>query len=227
MATTKKKEDVFVVVRMSNPKKAGIYTLGPYRDAQGKKRVLVDANGNEVTIKLNGNGKTMWRYNLSDKNDALIVEHLREHPTYVKRPNPLLIIEDENARAEERLAYEEASFEAKTIIKDLSGEKLGNFARIFGIPTDNSSEKTVRLSLIEYSDADPQKIIDEWKSADREYKELLKKGVDKSVFSRDDKGVWKYNDMLMGTSFEQALEWIKNSKNEELLPTIRNSISRA
>lgn len=224
--STKVKEDIWVVVRIADPRKAGVFNMGPYKDHQGKKRVLKDSNGNERGVKLNGNGKSMWKYNLANADDALLVEHIKHHPTYVKRPNPLLIVEDENARAEERLAYEEVSFEAKSIIKDLMGSDLANFARLFGIPTENSSEQTVRLSLIEYSDHDPERIVTEWANPQREYKELLRKGADKQLFNVDSKGVWKYNDILMGTSFEQALSWINDPRNEDLLPVIRNEVNK-
>ncbi len=227
MSTDTMIEPKLVKLRITNPKKAGIYTIGPYWDREKKMyRKLAWSSGEERVYKLNGTALSDVTLNLNDPDDKLLHEFVKDHPRFVKRPEPLIVLQDIGAETNEKIDYEEQSLEAKIVVKDLMSKDLANFARLFGIPTENVTEKTVKLALYEVADNDPKRVLEVWNDPERQIKEMLERGLAKNVFTRDSHGVWKYNQILMGTNFEQALMWLKDESNEDILPKIRKDIEK-
>jgi len=69
----------------------------------------------------------------------------------------------------------------------------------------------------------PQDVIDEWNKRERDWKALIKKGIEKGVFTNKS-GRYSYGTELMGTSFEYAVEWLK--ENEDMIPNLTKTINK-
>ena len=216
-----------VQIRIVNPKKAGIFQVGDFWDSINHKKIELKYSSGEARVyKINGNATSSITLNLNNDDDNLLYEHIKEHPLFVKRVNPLLEITNISEKRDEKLTHEEISLEAKLIIKNLQGSKLANFARIMGVSTKDVSEKTLKLAMFEMSDANPVRVLEEWEDKNRNIKELLKKGQEKGVFIVTKSGVWKWKDHEMGINFEQAVMYLKSKENADLLPMIRKEVDK-
>ena len=214
-----------VKIRVSNPKKAGVYSFGSYYDSKLRKWVeLKWSNGEPRSYKINGNSQSEVTLDIDNEDDKLLYEHIVNHPGFVKRNNPLLTVVNIGKESVEKLDHEEIALKAKNIISDIHGEDMASFARILGINPRNISVKTLKLALFEFANRTPQVLIDEWNDKDRGYKELLKKGEDKGIFKVTKAGVWKWKDHDMGINEEQTIMFLKDKANADILPMIRKAI---
>ncbi|MBR9682119.1 MAG: hypothetical protein GOV02_00410 [Candidatus Aenigmarchaeota archaeon] len=222
-----KKDQGRIELTLTNPDKAGIFTVGSYWDKElNTHRILKWANGEDRTYKFNGAAKSSETLDLNSKDDKLLYEHIIDHPVFVKRPDPIIVLLDLQEEEKKRLGYEETALEAKIVVKELNGKELSDFARLFGINTENTAETTVKAAMYEFATDSPEGILREWNAPERVLKELLYRGRDKNVFAVDKQGVWKYNQVTMGVNFDQALLWLKDEKNEDLIPTIKKEVNK-
>lgn len=214
-----------VEIRVVNPKKAGVFTFGPYWDEEKRtSRELKYSNGNPRSYKLTGNTQPKLVLDISNPDDKLLYEHIKDHPTFANRENPLIKIKRITEEAEEKFTKQEAALEAQIVIRDLNGVELASFSRLFGISPVSMSEKSLKNALYEYAAENPQKVMEEARSPNRELKELLLKGKATGFFAVDKQGTWKYNNTTMGIGLEGALVWAKQEENEELIPFFRKEL---
>lgn len=223
------KLDGKVICRVKNPKRAGIWTFSAYLDRDTNKVVqLKYANGEDRIFKLDANARPVFELNLSNPDDKVLHDFLKNDPIFVKRPEPLMTIEDVDEQSKKKVNIEDLVLQAKNEINSLSvnASSIGSFARTVGIQTHNVSANTVKLALYELATNKPQFVIDELNHKDREIKELLMDGKKNGVFDVDRQGVWRYNAIVIGATFAHAIEWIKDDKNLTLMPTIRREVNK-
>jgi hypothetical protein len=210
----------FAEIRLKNPKRTGSITVRGYNGEDGNYRPFVDKNGNHRIQRM-----TKKRLlNLSNVDDQLLYEQVRLHPIYVMGANPVLSLHNHETEAEEFVTKKDLQSKADHIIAKLKSNELYDFARILLVPVKKgSSDNTIKRSLYEISTHDPIKIINEWDDPSKELKSILLTGIEKDVFTKIG-GVYKFKGSVMGTSFELAIEWLRD--NDDLIPSIRKEIKK-
>lgn len=205
-------------IRLRNPKKTGTITVRGYNDETGDFRPYVDQHGAERIMRVNK--KVLL--DLSKLKDQLTYEQVRLHPIYVKGATPVLDLINHEVEDEKFVTTKDLEAEANAIIKDLSGKELKAFARVMLVTfAEGSSDTAIKRKLYDKVEADAIEVINEWNDPSKELKELLFSGLEKEVFTKIG-GVYKFKGTVMGTSFELAIEWLRD--NDDLIPSIRKEI---
>lgn len=205
-------------VRLRNPKKTGTITVRGYIGTNGVFRPFIDENGQERVVRIK---RTMY-LNLENNNDRLAYEHIRLHPIYVLGANPLLTIVNHETEADAFVAKKDLEARAMEIIQKLNGSELRDFARILLVTVKpGSSDQVVKRVLYEKATTDPGLIINEWDNDLREYKSVVRKGLEQGIFTAKH-GRFMFNDQLMGTSFDGAVDWLK--ANDDLIPSLNKKM---
>jgi hypothetical protein len=208
-----------VEIRLRDPKRTGTVTMRGYTHPDTKKWTeLLDSHGNKRVIKYTRAKKIL---DLSNEDDRLEYEHMKDHPEYVRGPQSIIKLVDLKAEADDFIAAKDLESEVNAIIKDLSGDDMIDFARSIGVLVDGNGPTAIKRGLYEEAEKTPQMVLDQWNAPDRTLREMLHKGRSRRIFTVDN-GYWKYRQQVMGSDFESALIWLK--ENEDMLPSIRKEI---
>lgn len=205
-------------IRLRNPKKTGTITVRGYLGQNGVHRPFVDEYGQERILRIK---RTMY-LNLENKNDRLAYEHIRLHPIYIIGANPLLSIVNHETEADAFVAKKDLEARAMEIIQKLNSTDLRDFARILLVTVKpGSSDLVIKRVLYEKATTDPGLIINEWENDLREYKSIIRKGLEQGIFTAKHSR-YMFNDQLMGVSFDTAVDWLKD--NEDLIPQLNKKL---
>jgi len=206
-----------VEVRLRNPKKTGSVTLRDYL-VNGIPRPYVDMYGNNKVLRITKN----ITLNMENDNDRLTFNQLKFHPRFAKGGNSVLTLHNVEEASIDYVTLKDKEAEANAIVKELVGKNLELFARVLLVPIKpGTTESVIKRAVYEKCEVNPELVISEWNSPERELKELLHLGIDKEVFGKVN-GVYSFRGETIGTSFEMALSWLKN--NDDLIPSIRKEL---
>ena len=207
-----------VEIRLVDPKKTGTITVREYKDKTGQIRPYVDQHGQHRITKIS---KTLY-LNMTNEDDRLTLQQVAYHPIYIKGSAKSLIIVNHEADAAKVVDDKDLEARAMGIIQKLDGEDLKDFARVLLITVKpGSSDKILKSVIYEKAAENPTDILEEWDNPLREHKGLMRKGIEKNVFTNK-MGRFMFKDQLMGTSFDLAVDWLKD--NEDLMPALRKEI---
>lgn len=207
-----------VEIRLKNPKRSGIITVRDYTDKRGKRRPFLDENGNERVRRI----QRTVRLNMEEVNDQLFYNQVVNHPIYIKGSESVLVIINHEAEADEFVENRDMASKADAIIQKLNFAELQDFARVLLITVmPGSSERSLKRALYEKATEDPKLVLNEWNDDRRELKSLIRHGLEKQVFTYRH-GKYSHNGELMGTSFDRAVDWLK--ENEDLVPSLTKEI---
>ena len=205
-------------IRLRNPKKTGTITVRGYNDETGEYRPYVDQHGSERVMRINK--KVLL--DLAKLKDRLTYEQVRLHPIYVKGATPVLDLINHEVEDEAFVTAKDLESEANAIVKGLKGKELYAFARVMLVTfAAGSSDTSIKRKLYDKVVEDPMNVINEWNDPSKELKDILLSGIEKEVFTKIG-GVYKFNDQVMGTSPQLALEWLR--ENDDLIPSIRKQL---
>jgi hypothetical protein len=99
---------------------------------------------------------------------------------------------------------------------------LQDFARVLLITVKpGSSDKVIKRAIYEKAETEPGEILNEWNDENRELKVILRKGLEKQLFTYR-QGRYTFDGQLMGTTFDIAVDWLK--ANEDLIPSMRKQL---
>lgn len=209
-----------VEVRMVNPKRTGTVIVRDYTDPKtGMLREFIDSFGNPRVKKYT---KALTILRLDNPDDLIEYLHIKDHPLYVHSSHPILKVIDVTEEANEEIDKKELAIDAMVEAKKLRGDKLYNFARVLGINTNGVVESVVKQQVYAEATEDPQGFLDIINDENRTFSEMLYLGKENKVFVVKNR-VWKYRDVLMGSTIEEAILWLK--ENDDLLPSIRKEIN--
>jgi hypothetical protein len=210
-------------VRLKDPNRTGTITVREYMDLSGALIELKNSKGVPRVVKINRNKK----YNLNNIDEKLEFDHIINHPVYVNCPDPILECVNLEEKAEEVVTNKMLFADAIVIVRGLKGNDLRDFARIllFGRRVtfdDRTSDNVLLEHIFEIAETNPERIIEEWNSPEKEIKILIRRGLDKGIFKYVN-NVYKLKDNIVGTTFEQAIDYLK--QNDDLIPSIRKEIN--
>jgi hypothetical protein len=207
-----------VEIRLRDPKRTGSITLRDYTDSSGAHRPFVDQFGNARVLRIT---RTLY-LDLSREDDRLTYEQVRLHPIFTNGARPVLLVVNHETEADSFVALKDMESQAMEIIQKLKGSELHDFARVLLVVVKpGSSDQVIKRALYEKATNDAGTILNEWNNELREFKSLLRKGIEQGVFIYKH-GRYTFKDQLMGSSFDLAVDWIKD--NEDLIPNLNKLI---
>ena len=207
-----------VEVRLRNPKRTGSITLRGYTAEDGSHRPYIDVHGNDRVLRIT---RTLY-LNLENDGDRLTYEQVRLHPIFVKGARPVLLLVNHETEADDFVALKDMEAKAMEIIQKLKGAELVDFARILLIVLKpGSSEQVIKRALYEKATNNPHLVLNEWNDELREYKSLIRKGIEKGIFIVKH-GRYTFDGQLMGVTFENAVDWLKD--NDDLIPSLNKKL---
>ena len=211
-------------IRLLNPKRSGTITLRGYQDTDGQYRPFVDQHGQHRVLKIT---RTIY-LNMKNLSDQLLYMAAKLHPIYMSGPRQVLKLVDFESDAKDFVVLKDLEAQANDIIRKLSGENLKDFARILLVMVKpGSSDTVIKRALYEKSVEQPEVIINEWNDTARELKAIVRKGLEKGVFTEKGGRITYQPEngqpIMMGTSFELAVHWL--SENDDLVPSLRKVLN--
>jgi hypothetical protein len=213
-----KQSDVVVRLELVEPKKTGTIRVRDYTDRDGNLRELKDRNGNSRVVIVREQKKLF----MSNENDKLLYEHLKDHPVYVLGSDACIRLVNTEEQATDDIDRVELAIDAKNIVKALDEEGLRNFGRVLNIGFNNTTTSAVLKSIMyDKCENDPIAVLDAWENPDREVQVLVYNAMDKNVIVKE-KGVYRYDGMILGNGFEDCVVWLK--QNEQVLPGLRKKV---
>lgn len=210
-------------IRLRDPKRTGSVTIRDYYSPEtGEQKEFLSSTGNEKVIRLTKKKV----YNFKNVDERLEFFHIQGHPIFAKGGNAILECVSLDEEAEWEVEDRDMFADAIVIIRNLKGDELRDFARIMlagrRMPMNGrTSDNIIKKYLYDIADSDPERVIDEYNDEDKEYKILIRRGIENNVFTHTN-GVYKFGQNIMGSSFETTLLWLKD--NEDLIPSIRKDL---
>jgi hypothetical protein len=212
------KTDVVVRLELTEPKKTGTIRVRNYTDREGNLRELKDKNGNQRVVIIREQKKLY----LSDDNDRLLYEHLKDHPVYVLGSDACIRLVNTEEQAVDDIDRVELAIDAKNIIKALDSEGLRNFGRVLNIDfKDTTTDAVLKSIMYDEAEEDPEEVLKAWSNPDRETQVLIYNAIEKKVIIKE-KGAYRYDGMILGNNFEDCVVWLK--QNEQVLPGLRKKV---
>lgn len=102
-------------------------------------------------------------------------------------------------------------------------EGLITKARILGMMPKGLTQPEVEQMLIKQAKSRPDVVIDLYESKETQYKILIIDAQDKNVF-RKRENLFYYGDLLIGSSEESIIAWLKDPERKSVLEAIRAEI---
>jgi hypothetical protein len=145
------------------------------------------------------------------KNNKRVAKSLKE----IKPGNDFVLI-DENAEAEVSNIYNRNRVKAIKEYDKMTMTERRRALRLYGFNPDNITDEVVENRLLEFVEKDPTKFMELWvnnKSRETEY--LIKQAISRKVMTRN-KNIYKYGQDTIGTSLEEAIDFLDNPVNNEV-----------
>lgn len=221
--TVEENVDEWVTVVFKDPKKTGTLTLRDYhernRDGSANRKVirLKDEDGEPLVWPLSPTGRR--RYNMRNKTDKNIINHLKGHPIYMK----FVDIIDPNKRSEEYLSSIDDKIAGMNIARDMSDAEVKRFARVLTIPVIGQSTRNIRANVCQYAEQYSKEFLALYNDPNRELSELLLAAKDYSVVTAKS-GRWMYSDVVMGTNLNTCITYL--TENSDMVASIRIALEQ-
>jgi hypothetical protein len=175
-----------------------------------------------ISVKIDENGKDL---NLSMPKHQLIynfIKKLKQVADEKENVNPALhkfYIEDEDEKALKKLDTIKDKTKAYKIFASMSPEESRDMLVLYGKNASSSSDDVVQAKLGELVETNPSKFISLYNDNNREVKINLEKLTNKGVIRKEGKAYF-YGDegeaIFLGSTKEMAVEFLKDSENQEL-----------
>lgn len=184
------------------------------------KHELKDKSGNVVDVYTLNKAEEM--FDMNNEIDRLIVQNALSQPAfYTSRAPSTRLYEITNLEDEAKNTIEvlEAGLDAGVILKNLGVDGRASFARLHGIDSDKRTPERTYADLIEIVKRNPDEVIKSFNDPDREFREVLRRAQFRKKSNVEIKnGNWMYGSEVMGSTFDQAIEWCH--RNADILNLI-------
>jgi hypothetical protein len=134
----------------------------------------------------------------------------------------LLINQEEEAKREN--LFNKSKTDAIVEFKKMSITDMRKCLRLFGFSSENVGSELVENRLFNIIQENPTMFLSKWvENKDREVTVLIEEAIAKNVIRRN-KNVYKYGSDIIANSLEEAIDFIKNPKNQDIKLAIMNEI---
>jgi len=210
-------------VRLRDAQRAGTITIREYWDESlGRELSLLSKAGSPRVSKITKNKK----FDLSDVEQRLEYFHIKNHPIYSKGGDAIFECVNLDEMAKDNVRDRDLFADAIGIIRNLEGSELRDFARLLLVNKriafgDKTSEYVLKEHMYDIADMNPERVIEDFEDENKEYKVLIRKGLEQNVFTNTN-GIYKMGAQIVGNSFDAAVLYLQ--ENEDLIPSLRKDI---
>lgn len=128
--------------------------------------------------------------------------------------NYILINQEEEAKREN--LFNKTKTDAIVEYKKMSLTDMRKCLRLFGQSSENVGSELVENRMFTIISENPKMFMDKWvNNKDRELSVLIEEAVSKNVIRRN-KNVYKYGSDVIAYSLEDAIDFIKDPKNQDI-----------
>lgn len=168
----------------------------------------------------------------TDLDNKNAVEFLRNSPNCKGSPNGSYTINgdqldvyfeevNEAKAAEKGLEFETLRIEAQNAALKVKGQDFIDLCALIGV--FNKDESIMRFALVDYAKNKPQSFMDIYSDPVRQLKSMIRRAVDKGVFSKDGK-MLTWENKLIGADEDDAVATLK--KDENLFKAIKANLDK-
>jgi hypothetical protein len=225
-------ENDIIILKAVWGKTQGSLLLNPVRDdVTGKFKGVEELNEEELrksvrpvypdTQRKITDGLKIDRRNQVDKIDWEWIKENKEIVGSIEEarssPQALFYIDQPDKELEKRLAKSDLVFEAETIVRGLSVNEQIEMCRLLGQNVKGYRPIDVRDYLLERSHSAPAKILDAKADPNAKEKLFLFDLVDAGKVKKDQAGMYKFGDIILGLNTRSAIEWLNDKKNRDIV----------
>lgn len=218
-------------IRVRDPKRTGALMVRNYIDEKSRQTMtFIDENGNERKSII----KKKELLDLSIPADRHKYVHVKFHPEYSLKDKAPLIVICKQVEAQEKVGKRELALKAGELIRKLAGKNLRSFARVLVTHPDvkaprlriidTTTDEVVKNHLYDIMDKDPVIVLKVYDDPRRPFMEIMRNGLDNGTFTEKG-GVYSYGDQRIGVTFQQAVEWLADEKQADILGHIEMAVN--
>ncbi len=197
-----------VIVKTRKPKRFIYLNLGSsYKDPKdrGKRKVLLDANGEEQTFIMRSPAIV---FDINDDFDLQRYTWLKNYPNIDSKLTFEDTIEKEMVNTENMIV----SAEAIQIAVGMTDKDILDFCKLTGIRTKDNSIEFVRAQVIKLANDDPNKFSRIINDRDKDYRVFIENAIEEKILNFVN-GTYKYNTETIGLTEDQVVQWLKDNKD--------------
>lgn len=173
-----------------------------------------------------------FELNLKDPYDKLRYQVLTKSGIIAEseskiRPSSKGYVYIQEVESEKMLGKIKTKTEAFQIVEKSTLKQKKELAALLDKRTRNLPETVITSTLMTLADQDPQRIVEQWKDPDREYKALIKLGILENIIKRSKGAFYVYGSVNLGTDVKNAVEFIKKEENSLVLATLIEDVIKA
>jgi hypothetical protein len=106
----------------------------------------------------------------------------------------------------------------------LPAEDTRRCLRLFGHNGDNMEPEVAENNLFEIVESNPQMFIDRWvNNVRRDTEVTIERAISMNIIRRN-KNVYRYGSEVIGRSIAEAVEFLENPKNQDILISVMQSV---
>ena len=206
-AKDKVKEVQYAILSYIHPKNAGMLSFSNYKDeTTGETIWLKDSAGNVVERTVRPPKVAL---NLKNKEDKLFYEFVQHH-IYVVGANPMLKLTNVNKDAKDENATIEATMKMNAKVITMGSDELLDYGLILGYDSKLGDTEVIKNRVYKHIAANPVDALARLNDADYKLRVLVHKSIEADQI-KEEGGVFKYGTLVIGTSFDQILAWLKDN----------------
>lgn len=219
MATKKQVKEMpsskrYAILSYIYPKNAGALLFSNYVDPVTKEAVyLEDGNGNRVERTIRPKAVKL---DLSVKSDKAFYDFVQKH-IYVCGSNPILKLKNINEEAKSENKKIEATMQLNAKIFAMGEDDLLDLGLLLGYDSKLGDNEVVKNKIYKYAATNPQDVLDRINDTDYPLRVLIKKAAQAEDLKQEH-GVWKYGQVVIGKDEDQVVLWMKDN------PVVRESL---
>lgn len=166
---------------------------------------------------------------LEDPNDELKYLFLKNHKRvktsefeHKASANFLLINKEEEAKKSNLI--NKIRRRAIKEFDSLTAEDIRKVLRLFGLNGDNLEPEVAENKLFELIENNPESFLEKWvNNKHREVEVTIERAISANVIRRN-KNMYKYGSEVIGRSMVEAIDFLENPKNQDILLTIMKAL---
>lgn len=140
------------------------------------------------------------------------------------KPNHKYVIINKESEAIELNSINKIKREAIREFDKMNLEEMRKCLRLFGFKADTMSNELVESRLFDIVEKEPRKFITKWvDNKSRNTESLIEQAIGKNII-RKNRNIYYYGTESIGRNLDEAVEFIEDKKNQDIVIAIKNEI---
>ena len=131
----------------------------------------------------------------------------------------------ENEEAAKNVAKKEKKYEAVNCVMNDSPVNYHLRSILLGTDMGTESPVVIKDYLLDIAESAPEKILDIYKSHDLSLRLLLLKAMKNMIVIRDEAGVYRYGNTVLGMSESSAVAWMQDIENKNVVAMLEKEVN--